>query len=134
MPSVPISFAPNAAGPIRLFEITLASLVFANEPRRNMPYRALTIALFVKVLLSLSRPSFVALILAPEESIPNVAVVFAVSSAPADRLQFLITLWVAPAPVPALDNQITAVDGFRSVFEIVRFLVALPLFEPSITT
>src|SRR4030095_13604433 len=88
--------------------------------------------LFVNVLLSLSAPSTPAFMVAPDEMIPNVDVVASVSFAPAARLQFLITLLVAPRPVPALDNQMTAVGEVVAVLLIVKLRSVPALKEPSI--
>src|SRR4030095_6124241 len=90
--------------------------------------------LLAKVLLSLSVPSVATLILAPDEMIPKVEVVARVSFAPAARLQFLMTLLVAPAPVPALDNHTTAVNDPVDVLIIVKLRSVLALKEPSMVT
>src|SRR6185503_12968935 len=87
--------------------------------------------LFAKVLLSLSAPSLATPTLVPDEIIPKVEVVARVSFAPAARLQFLMKLLLAPAPVPALDNQTTAVNDPVDVLIIVRLRSVPALREPS---
>src|SRR5205085_8942733 len=92
-----------------------------------MPTVATLIELFWTVLLSLSAPAVPGV--APPIEIPYPTVVLA----PVLMLQFLITLFVAPAPVPRLTSEIP-VGAVVLVFVIVRSRDDDPLLEPSTIT
>src|SRR5437868_8388982 len=134
MPPLPISSVPKAAGPTVLLEIMLPVFEAVAEPRRKMPQRALVMALFMKVLVSLLAPSLVVLIVLSEERMPKVSEVDADCSTPQAMLQFLTVLPVAPAPLPRLDSQMAAVPAVALVFVIVRLRSVPALSEPSIVT
>src|SRR6187549_3333411 len=81
--------------------------------------------LFWIVLLSLSAPAFV--IIAPEIAMAAEVAAFD----PVVIVQFLIVLFVAPAPKPKLDNQNTTGD---IVFVLVMVKLLPPVFSPSKVT
>src|SRR3954468_8478137 len=97
-----------------------------------MPQRALVMALFMNVLLSLFAPSLVVMIEVPDERMPKVSLVDADWSTPQAMLQFLMVLLIAPAPLPRLDSQMAAVPAVVAVLVIVRLRSVPPLVEPSI--